>query len=330
MSDSYNRWAPASDIPLQLQLVLSDGAGATGLSPEVSIRRMRVVNGSPLDGWYWNGATFQALPYWLVLSEVDAVSSPGLYTYLFEQSLIGEEWIYLVYYRSTVDPIGFAVEEHFIQDADPVWDATLASHLNPGSTGLALSKIAALLQGAYKIKITVEDSVGFVPLQGVNVDIYDATDTYFIGRMVTNVLGQVTIALDAGTYSIRLFKTGYSFTVPETLVIIADANVSYLGSSIIVIIPPAAPNLCAIYGWVRDASGHEASNVLVTAYAVTPQVVQDSQQHDKIAETLTDGNGYFRIDLERGVIVNFVIENTGIDATLTVPDAASQDVTTWS
>jgi len=97
-----------------LSLVDSLGAGVTGASPSVSIRRLRETHGAALDGKYWDGASFSATPVWFSMAEMDAVNSPGLYSYLFEQDLVALEWIYLVYYRNLTTPVGFSAEEHVI------------------------------------------------------------------------------------------------------------------------------------------------------------------------------------------------------------------------
>jgi hypothetical protein len=80
----------------------------------VSIRRYRETHGVLLDDYYWNGTAFVPTPFWHPLLEVDAVSSPGLYAYQFEQTKVGLEIIYTVYYRHMVDPVGFAVEAHVV------------------------------------------------------------------------------------------------------------------------------------------------------------------------------------------------------------------------
>jgi hypothetical protein len=108
------RWSVDKDIPLLLTLVDGTGAGAAGLSPEVSIRRHRDADGTPLDNHFWTGAAFQAGAVWLPLTALDAVNNPGVYTYLFEQSGIGLEQTYLVTYRNTATIIGTDTELHVV------------------------------------------------------------------------------------------------------------------------------------------------------------------------------------------------------------------------
>lgn len=362
----YNRWAPTDDVSLFVQLVSPTGQGVPGMTPEVAIRRVRATHGGALDGYFWNGATFQNTPFWIPMSELDGVNCPGLYTYLFGQAAIGAETVYLIYYRHTVDPVGFAVEEHIVTselfipvgspvvpvlpgdtvmgklvamedptqpvalaNADAVWDETLNQHLIPGSTGEALSKLAGTLTGLNQVEILVKDTSA-VPLQGVRIDIFDSTGTAFLGRVYTDANGRAVVALDPGVYLLRMFKSGYSFTVPETLTVSGPTTQTYIGTTVIIIVPPSDPDFCAIYGTVRNAAGKPIPNARVTAYAATPQVIQGTQQHTELACTLTDGDGFFRMELERLVVVNFAIEDTGLDVERTVPDAPTQDLATWT
>ena len=298
------------------------------------------------------------------MNELDASACPGLYTRLFEQSAVGEEWVYLVYYRHTADPKGFAVEEHVVTNevyvplpspiipavpgsvmsklldmenptkpvalanADAVWDETLAQHLTPGSTGEALSKISSGSSGSKQITVRILDTLS-APLQGVQVDLYDSTNVNFLSRVWTGISGLVNLGLDPGTYALRFFKTGYGFTIPAMIVVTVDATVTFVGTGLIIVVPPSAPNLCVVYGTVRDAGGQPISNAKVQAYAVTPQTINDTQESQAIVCTVTDANGFFQLELERLAQVGFTIEDTGLDVVRTVPNLPSQDLVTW-
>ena len=121
MGQSYYRWSTDSDVPLFLKLTTPSQTGATGKTPEVSIRRARLLNGTALDGWYWDGAGgFNAAPQWFTLTEYDASNWPGLYLYDWEQTLVGGPTVYLVYFRHTVAPVGFSVEEHIVTTLDDI------------------------------------------------------------------------------------------------------------------------------------------------------------------------------------------------------------------
>jgi hypothetical protein len=104
------------DVPLLLTIVDRTGAGVPGLTPEVAIRRYKEVEGELLDSYWWDPVTevFSATPIWTVLPPYDAVNSPGLYVYLWNQSKIGLETVYMVTYRHADEPAGSATEIHVI------------------------------------------------------------------------------------------------------------------------------------------------------------------------------------------------------------------------
>jgi hypothetical protein len=175
----------------------------------------------------------------------------------------------------------------------------------------------------------VEDDSA-LPVQGCQVDIFDGTNTNHIFRVWTDVNGEVSIALDAGNYNARLFASGYSFTVPEPFTVTADGSELFSGVALTSLIVPSAPNLCVIFGTIRDALGQPIAAACVEAYAITPQVVSGVQKHEKIGSTQTDANGWFQVELVRGATVQFSIEGTAFDFERVVPDQASQDITTWT
>ena len=372
MGSSYYRWGLDSDLPLFLQLVESNGSGATGKSPEVAIRRHRNTDGTALDNNYYNGAGgFTATPTWLALSEFDVTNNPGLYLYQFVQSAIAVDTIYLVYFRNTSAPIGFTVEEHVcsneisipssspavpvipgdtvmgrladmenstspvaLANADAVWDETLADHLLSGSTGEALALVTASFVGARQIDMQVEDT-GSIVIQGAQVDLYDQANTTYLGvRKYSDINGKLSIALDDGNFNLRVFASGYSFTTPIPLTVTADVlepNPFVIqGTPGFSITPPSAPDLCVIYGTLRNAAGVAIAGACVQVYAITPQVVSGVQKGTSIAKTTTNVNGYFEIELVRTAEVNVEIVDADIDVERTVPDAASQDFTTWT
>lgn len=365
---SYFEHGKTADVSLFLQLIDPfTQLGKTGASPQVQVRRIRdSATGAALDGWYWNGTTFTSTPTWLAMSEYDATNSPGLYFYFFEQSLASANMVCAAYMRNAASPPGFAVEEHRFSDeiriwastpavpvvggdtvmgrlaamesstgavalanADATWDEQLSGHTTAGSAGKALADIAAGRTGARQIDITVEDQLA-APIQGVQIDIYDAANTVFLARYHTDINGEVSLALDDGTYYLRFWRSGYSFTTPQALVVTADATPTYQGTSLITVTTPSAPNLCVVFGYVYDAAGVPVAGSCVSATAIVPQAVGGAQSGERVVHTATDTLGYFEIELVRTSQVRFKIEGTDVDSTKTVPDAASQDFTTWT
>lgn len=108
----------------------------------------------------------------------------------------------------------------------------------------------------------------------------------------------------------------------------ASATTVCFGTEYYVYTPSAS--LCMIYGTLLDVAGDPLIGTEVDAYATTPQVVGGAQMGSRIAAATTDALGYFELELERGAEVRFSIEDAGLDETRTVPDAASQDLATWT
>lgn len=211
-------------------------------------------------------------------------------------------------------------------NAEAVWESILAGYTTAGSAGKTLGSCCAGLAGARQIDITIEDTSS-VPIQGAQVDLYDATNTNFLARVFTDINGETAFALDDGTYNLRIWATGYSFTVPEVLVVTADASETYQGTTGPSL--PTAPDLCVIYGYVVDGGGAPIGGACVTAEPTTPQDSGSGQAVEYPIHVLTRQDGYFEMSLLRNLEVRFQIEDTGYDEVKTVPDAASQYLGTW-
>lgn len=121
--EGYVRWPTNQDIPLVL-MVVDQGGGVTGLTPQVSIRRYRETQGVPLDNWFWDTSTpspsfggvgdFVPTATWYDMTEYDATNNPGHYIYLFQQASIGVEWTYIVFFRNLGGFVGMASEVHIV------------------------------------------------------------------------------------------------------------------------------------------------------------------------------------------------------------------------
>ena len=205
---------------------------------------------------------------------------------------------------------------------EPIDDVLSAVHgLNSWEGGV--------LAGASQITIVVKDDSD-APVPGAFISVYDSSNTTLLTRVITDNSGQAILAIDDGDYKIRLFRSGYAFTVPEDLTVSGDGSVEYVGTALYIPSTPSAPDLCVIFGTVRDAAGVPISGACVEVYAVTPQTVSGIQKGERIATTVTDADGWFEIELVRNTVVQFAIEGTAFDFERTVPDQASQDVTTWT
>ena len=210
-----------------------------------------------------------------------------------------------------------------------VWDALLASHDTPATFGAAINNCCATAAGASQVTINVQD-LSSNPVQGAQVDIFDSTNTTFLSRHFTDVAGQFNIAIDDGTYAVRIWASGYAFTVPETLTVSGDGSATFQGQSFLSPSAPSGPDKCVIFGQVLDVGGTPVVGAEVDAYATTPQVGGGYIIGPQIASTITNTQGYFELELLRETTINFKIDDADVNEIKTVPDAPSQWYTTWA
>lgn len=240
--------------------------------------------------------------------------------------------------------------------ADAIWDEALSGHTGAGSAGEAQNRLDQDLSatesnirgadsddlktlsdqldnvvvptGARQVIIHVKDG-GAAPVPSVEVSVYDASNTSFLTRGNTDTDGDFPVALDDATYQLRMVKDLYGFTVPEPMIVTADATHNFTATAFTAPTPSSA-DLCVIYGFVKDAAGVAVAGACVEAYASIPQIVGGTQAGKRIANTSTNAEGYFKLELTKLAEVYFKIEDTGLDVVRTVPNAASQDVATWT
>lgn len=173
--------------------------------------------------------------------------------------------------------------------------------LNPRETENADVKTSSLGGagvGVFPITITVTD--GIDPLQNVIAALYDGA--VLAGKLTTDVLGNATFSLNAGTYEVALFKGGYQFA-PEDRTVTAsqagtltdDLEMTATGS----ITPPVNPALCRLYGFFLLPSGQPAVNVPVTVTLVANRASEASDSVISLEPVTeeTDGTGYVEIDV---------------------------------
>jgi hypothetical protein len=132
----------------------------------------------------------------------------GLYYYSLSGGSVDANACYLAVFKTadaTVDtqhiPALWAV---------PAWVANVDAKVSTRGT---------LGVGSTATTVTVNDGVN--PLDGVDVWVStDAGGANVIARGTTNASGQVTFMLDAGTYYCWKQLAGYTFTNPQTLVVV--------------------------------------------------------------------------------------------------------------
>ena len=103
--------------------------------------------------------------------------------------------------------------------ADGVWDEALSGHASAGTAGLLLSQAGG---GSGNIAGTITITDGSSPIDGANVDITTGNSSNTDGLVATgttNVSGQVSFNLSAGTYYQWVQHASYSVSNPTTLTV---------------------------------------------------------------------------------------------------------------
>ena len=181
--------------------------------------------------------------------------------------------------------------------------------------------------GARTVTIHSQTS-GAVTIPFAKISVYDAANTTFITSCETDSGGDCEISIDDGTYSIRPWKQGYSFTTPQSIVVTADATHNITGTAQ-TITPADDPNICRIHSSIADAGGN-AQGTAFAAYYVVPGVAQGIVGHNaEVLGTIVDGD--MVLGLIRDAVVEITAPGMGYARTrFTVPDLATQDLATWT
>lgn len=183
--------------------------------------------------------------------------------------------------------------------------------------------------GLFQVTVVVSDQFA-ATVENMQVAIYDNANLVLLRRGVTDSVGSYTVAIDPGNYKVRLSAHWYDATVPENLVVAGDMTQAYAVTAWVPS-PPAAAQLCVVYGTIIDASGTAVPNAAVRFKTLLPAIFDNiTQSAGTIVEATTDAAGYFEAQLVRNAVVSVKVPTCGIDATRTVPDAVSQEFTAWA
>jgi len=158
--------------------------------------------------------------------------------------------------------------------------------------------VTALTTGSGSFPVTVNVKQGAVPIAGVLVQVVDSLTqlaTQAIGN--TDANGVIKLNLNSGFYFVRLFKPGYLFTAPETLLVSGATTKNYSGTLFDPGVP-SSPSLCRVYGWVYGLSADSLAGVTVTAEIKTSPLEAGSIVISPYLKgTTTNSSGYWYLDL---------------------------------
>jgi len=163
---------------------------------------------------------------------------------------------------------------------------------------------------------------------------------YNLFTKVTNELGQITVGIPDGTYTLQPVTTpNYDddnpTATPWDLVVAGDTALT-VESGVRVATPPAYPNLCRVDGFIFTSAGQPSVGDTVLATLIGGPYFSASAGIVTTQRTaLTDANGYFYIDLTRSDDLQlasggdgrseyrFAVASIKFDKLVTVPNVAS-------
>ena len=178
--------------------------------------------------------------------------------------------------------------------------------------------------GANQVDLTIEE-VDTTPIPDVKISIMNSDSTVLLATGMSDSNGEASFALDDGTYKVLLSRIGWTFTVPETLVVDESPETdTYNGTEVSMGSPPSA-DICRIGEFCVDQIGVPLSSV--TSYAaITDKPFDDGSgayETEKIVGTYSAVTGLVYWDIVKGATVLVEIKEIGIHKKYTVPDQAN-------
>jgi len=171
--------------------------------------------------------------------------------------------------------------------------------------------------GANQVVINTFQLPDSIPVIGTQVQVLNQNQSATLGLLNSNSSGQATFALDNGIYKLRMYKSGWVFTAPESIIVSGNLSDTFYANLFNPGNPPAA-NLCRVYGWIRDLKGQPLAGVTIEAkISTTPLRYQTVLISSYYKTTSTDSDGYWYLDLYPNSILT--PSNTQYDFSIYIP-----------
>ena len=155
--------------------------------------------------------------------------------------------------------------------------------------------------------------------------ILNSAQTSTIGVVYTNASGQAVVALDDGTYKIRLRKAGYTFTVPETLTVSGTTAQTYYGTTVTIGVPTDI-NVCRVYDYcflADDATPMTSVDSDVRIVSLPYDYDDKLHSGDEITGTYNATTGLLYWDVVKGAGIKVRIKELGLNVSVVVPSTTT-------
>jgi len=173
------------------------------------------------------------------------------------------------------------------------------------------------MSGSNTITINVKDGSA-VNIVGAWIEVWDSAGTSFIDKKQSNSSGNAVYNGDDGTYTIKMYKSGYSFT-NQTIIVSGNTTANYTGTAFI-ITPPTDPTLCRVYTKLSGINNVYPSSA--TGTATIKRLPYDTGTifvSSTVNGVYAPATGVIYWDLIQGANVQIMVGLFGIDASITVP-----------
>ena len=96
---------------------------------------------------------------------------------------------------------------------------------------------------------------------------------------------------------------------------------------------PPLPAVCVLFGTVLKANGEAETEAQIQIYIRSTEKTKEGQFVDSYGvtndpvEVFTDDNGFWEVEIIRNAAIRVIIPRINLDVELTVPDAASAEIT---
>jgi len=181
-----------------------------------------------------------------------------------------------------------------------VWNTPQANHTASGTFGKYLDTEVSGVSGgsgAYSITLVAYDTVADQAISGTRVAVRGVNQSSLVGVGTTNSNGEAAFNLDADSFVIVASSPGFVFSAYDTLAV-TGVGVDTVKGYQFNIATPSNPNVCRVYGYLRNVSGKPESGATVVASLPDGIVTCSGYIVSPFAITkTTDSLGLFMLDL---------------------------------
>ncbi len=178
--------------------------------------------------------------------------------------------------------------------------------------------------GDYTVTLTIRNADTLDTLREALVTVKDVGDTTIVDQKRADLGGETVFSLDAATYSLHVSLPGFESLV-QNLVVSANTSQN-IDVTPIAVGTPSAPDLCRVYGYEYLNGTAVEGRVVLANLQDTPQSSGTVLLEQVTAQTETDSDGYWYLDLVIGKNYKIKLAGAGVQQVITVPDTVSVNI----